>query len=587
MLAEPSMSPTWRTASILLALSLGLRLALLWPVLERKVEPQYDERGYFERAKGFSAVYRHLTLGQPPSETAVRRAYGQGKWPPLHPGALGLGLFLFGTSVSAARWVVVLLSAITCPVIFVMASKLASRRAAIIAGLLYAVYPSFLGFSHYLWSEPTYILALLLTVNFALSIRLAETGARKLRASLLCGLFLGSSALARAAALPFLVVIPVWLFLALREPRDRWIHSGVVSLVSVVVLLPWLLTLRAREGSFTTISTANGYNLLLGNSPGDGGDDEVKQAIRRYAREHSVHPDRAARTLAVREILDHPARFVGSCVTHFRELWTIDVFILRHVFHLVYPPFTTAAVWWLLGALLTSYLALLGLACWGALAGGIPAIDRGLILALVVVGMIPPVVSISNTRMGLPLLALLIPLAAHGWDQLRRRRPSGLRAAVIVSVLAANLVNILTLPRIFGWVPLPSSYYLGVVNPIDDLLGSRTPLTDCLRLRASPSQKADRVTVSLIGEEYRFHGSRETELSWQIADGRREVQLDVYSYRAENPLKMEFRSPLGYASLQPVAREHWREWQATGLEGIELLWCGGGRLPPAERGDPI
>ena len=68
---------------------------------------------------------------------------GGGHWPPAHPLALGCGFSVAGVSFASARTVVMLLSAITTPLVYLFALRLTGSKGAVIAALFHIFYPSF------------------------------------------------------------------------------------------------------------------------------------------------------------------------------------------------------------------------------------------------------------------------------------------------------------------------------------------------------------------------------------------------------------------------------------------------------------
>jgi len=199
---------TLRTISALFLLSLVVRLAVWAPVVHSDTLPLYDETSYLRRALAYERLAKSYLGGgifwAEPSAADAEQAYFRGVWPPLHPLLIGLVFGVVGRSLALARLVVVLQSAATTCVVFALTSRLATRRAALVAAGIHIVYPSFLAYSHLLWSETTYILACLGGLYLAVRTVEEERAKRQVLFAVLSGACLGLAGLARAAVLPLL-----------------------------------------------------------------------------------------------------------------------------------------------------------------------------------------------------------------------------------------------------------------------------------------------------------------------------------------------------------------------------------------------
>ena len=557
------------------AVSLAVRLLVLLAL--GPMAPLYDEGGYVSRGRGFEAIYGHLLAFSAPPDSALDAAYGRGTWPPLHPMLLGMAFSLFGSSLAVARLLGTLLSSATTPVVFLVTRRIASLRAAHAAALLHVVYPSFVAFSHLLWSESVYILCLLLALLLVLVTLDTRSARLKTLLSAAAGAALGLSALTRAAALPLLFVLPLGLlWFDLKSPRAT-LRAGLVFATALLVLSPWLVALRRQEGHFVPISTAAGYNLVLGNNPWPGARGrELRRNIGRVASEQGITRTQAERASAAGEIRRHPGAFVGRSVVRFRRLWASDEFAKRHLLSAIYPPLPAWMVWALLVVLISS----LGMFLTFALAGltAIRIHRKGLLLVLLVAAScVPPVLTVSNTRMGLPLLALLLPIAGQGVFILSRT--SVRQRMVLLALLASLLASAVTLPRYTSLSPVASGFYRHTVGALDALTGARTPIADCLRARTSERSQPIEITLS---PGYAFAGDGGKVRTFPPRDRPYRIKVTASSDRESadaEPLELAIRSPDGHDldSIQPIRREYWHRWQSTQVEGFELMWCGAGR----------
>ena len=565
------MRTTARILLLLTAASLAVRLVLLVAVGPDLI-PLYDEGEYLGRGRAFSAILEDLAGFEPPSDRAINRAYGRGVWPPGHPLLLGVALSLFGDSAVIARLVVVLISSITTALVYLLTLSLAGRPAALGAAILHLLHPSFLAFSHYLWSETTFIFFLLLTVLALIRSGDTPSTQRRILWILLAGMSLGLAALTRAAALPLLVVVPGWVVVAGRGSRAAWARAGLLLAVVLLVVSPWQWALQKREGQFVPLSSAAPYNLVLGNSPwpGERG-PTLHRRIRERAQELETTTSKAARAIALDEIRTDPGGFASRCLQRLRTLWGLDTFILRHTLMVIYPPLPGFAVWCLLCALLAALLVTTGLAGAGFAAG--PLGSRQLLLLLMAAALaVPPAVTFSNSRMGLPLLALLLPIAGVG--AVAFSRLSTRRLLAVGGLVVAAAVSALTLSRPHPLVwPGASSHYRATVGQIDRLLGTHTPLADCLQVWVG-----ERVELTL-SEGFRF--TRGGVRTRRLEPGARPTQMDIVTFAAESSspvtelkLLIQGQGRAVVAEVAPIRREYWQRWEQTPVEGFSLRWCG-------------
>jgi 4-amino-4-deoxy-L-arabinose transferase-like glycosyltransferase len=180
---------------------------------------------------------------------------------PLYPHFLALVYALFGHSFLAVYVLQLLLGVAVTMLVFDTTRLLFDRRAAVIAGLLVAVYRPFMFYEGMI--EKT-ALAVFLTTLFlwALTRSLKSTRAAW---PALTGLALGLAALTRANLLvfaPLLVVLYLW-----HGTRRRWSRALLATAGLLLVIAPVAIrnSVVAREPVLTT--TQAGQNFYIGNGP--------------------------------------------------------------------------------------------------------------------------------------------------------------------------------------------------------------------------------------------------------------------------------------------------------------------------------
>ena len=174
---------------------------------------------------------------------------------PLFPLYLGAVSFVGLDSVDAHRLAAGLLSAGTIVVLGLVGSRLAGRRAGLVAAGLAAVYPNLWINDFLLQVESLAALLIALVILAAYRYR-AEPGRR---AVAVLGLLIALTALTRAEALLLYAFVALPLILgAVRAWRERLVHVALAGAAAIVLLGPWVGWNLSRFEDPTTLSTAPG-----------------------------------------------------------------------------------------------------------------------------------------------------------------------------------------------------------------------------------------------------------------------------------------------------------------------------------------
>jgi 4-amino-4-deoxy-L-arabinose transferase-like glycosyltransferase len=282
-------------AAIVVALATGLRLA--W-VLLVPTHPVGDFAMYLESAA-------HLA-----SHGALDPEFV------YMPGYVILlaGVKLLGGGLLAAKLVTVALAGGAAGAIFGLTERLWDRRAALIAGLLYAAWPAGIAVCSVTGTDmPT--AALVVIAAWAL-VRFARP--RWWLGALLFGAAMGAAAWIRAVAMP-LAALGLFPFRAcLPSWRAALRSTALAGAVAVLVLLPWALRNRARYGELFFTDSHGGLTALVGANPDSEGRYsrslnrmfELVTGYRLLAEPHRA-ADRAAYALARRWTWFEPAYAAG------------------------------------------------------------------------------------------------------------------------------------------------------------------------------------------------------------------------------------------------------------------------------------
>jgi tetratricopeptide (TPR) repeat protein len=220
----------------------------------------------------------HVVMGDAASYDAWGADIAAGHWvgkgvfyqAPLYPYFLGFVYTFFTHSLTAARWIQILLGSLSCAFLFVAARRFWNRTAGFVAGFGLAVYPPAI-FYDGLIQKSVLDVFLLSTLLMVLSPR---EKARERRVSwIAAGVTLGLLALTRENALILVGLVLLWvLFIRSgRSWRPRLRRSAYLIGGLALVLLPVGFRNLAVGGEFHLTTSQFGPNLYIGNHHGADG----------------------------------------------------------------------------------------------------------------------------------------------------------------------------------------------------------------------------------------------------------------------------------------------------------------------------
>lgn len=244
------------TARLIYAFSVSLIPANISGIDMDAVE--YDYLGW-SIAQGQGVVNAH---GEP---TALRF--------PGYLYLLGLVYFIFGHSHLAAVIIQALLGSITPLLIYLIARELLEEKTSRIAGILAAGYPVFIYYVGYLMSENLFLL--LLNILIYMVVRFKQKAGWKRLAFM--GVVTGLLGLTRGVGLPFLGLVPLYIFLKQKGNLKAKIKPVIIVFIAAIITLtPWTVRnykvfgkvmLPSSEGGvilwlcFNTVPISNYYNI--------------------------------------------------------------------------------------------------------------------------------------------------------------------------------------------------------------------------------------------------------------------------------------------------------------------------------------
>ena len=276
---QPDVSPRARGVSPAAGATRGLRpwlvlaaIVLVGLLLRASYLREIQDAPDFEAPRRDAEMYdywaRAMLSGDwtpPPGRTNPQIPATPYTRPPGYPYFLALVYWLSGDGYWAARAVQMTLGLLSTILMFILGRGLFGRRVGLLAAFFVATYWVFIYFEGELNSPSLVIFLVLCVMNMLRKWLEKPTFVR----AFLAGLLLGALAVVRPEALPFLAVVLVWAWWALRRREaTRRILLAVGAIVCGFALPVAPVTVRnlvaGRE--LVLVCTSGGVNLYAGNN---------------------------------------------------------------------------------------------------------------------------------------------------------------------------------------------------------------------------------------------------------------------------------------------------------------------------------
>ena len=309
------------------AVSLIVRLACMLLLQSWEFEDEWE----FGHEMG--AIGKWLALGEGFSQDGTSPS---SKSPPVYPLLVAVFFYTFGVySKSAAVGLFVFQSFCAAGVAVCLAnlgSRLFNRTAGIIAGFIWAFYPTSIFYSVvHIWYCELALLFLALCVTIALT-----TGeCIRYRRMALLGALSGFTVLIDSTLALYLPLLFLWMLAARRVQFSRVVRlSAIWGMTAVAVLSPWMIRNGRTIGSFQFLKSNFGLELFVGNSSVSSGRDSHAKAQPTFATLdqqelafYKTQPQavyyRYLRDKAIEWVRRHPVDFLLLTV---RRAWYFWVF---------------------------------------------------------------------------------------------------------------------------------------------------------------------------------------------------------------------------------------------------------------------
>ena len=328
--------------------------------------------------------------------------------PPLYPALIGASFLVFGTGLTALRWVQILISLVAVLAVFEVCRERFGSRAAFLSGLACAISPGLVHFTHFLWSETLFITLFLVFVW--MMHRYDRGGGAALLVG--AGLSLALAALTKEIVVFFaFLTLPWFLLRAPRAWRTGAVHASIFLVCFLLPVLPWTVRNRALHGAYVGISNCRWFPIAVGNlRVGDEafGTTERVEFLRQWRRmSDEVDKEAFSRREALRSIrAQQPAWILRKIHSTALKLFSPMTQEIRFLELGLYPPRMGAAS--ARALVVTSVAGHLLLLVPGLMALWLVRDDRLKWVVLLIVGYSLGVYSIANAtaRFLVPLLPL-------------------------------------------------------------------------------------------------------------------------------------------------------------------------------------
>lgn len=319
-----------RNRSIILAILTGVFIRLLIVFLMPDMKLVGDEIAYYQTAgKIITAEKAPLNYFRPP----------------LYIYFCVLVLKSLGDSADAIRIFQCMLEGLTILGVYLVCRRTLGNKAGLWAGWIFALYPDFIAYSHYLWSEC--LLLFMLVYGILILLELRERP--RLCLGVIAGIIWGGLMLLKPYHLYIMPVLLVWFVLSFAKER-RWIAVKTaipILAVSISMAFAWSLHISLARGQATIISKIGEVNLWTGTNyfPPPQFDfpyakTDIISSREQYA-EHLIIRDKSMANLRkefgrteglIPFILKNPKLFMSRAKEKFVCLWAPTSLLLRHIY---------------------------------------------------------------------------------------------------------------------------------------------------------------------------------------------------------------------------------------------------------------
>jgi len=413
----PTLSPLWSLGLCLAGFAIALSVRLLYIASIR-------EAPFFEHLQTNSLRYQQWATLLLDGPLAPPPPFDQ---PPGYAYLLALFYRGFGRSVAAVTTAQAVLDALTCAIIVHVAQVWFGWRAAIVAGVLAA-----------LCAPMIYFCAEMLPATVSLTVLVAAVAAMVHQRWLSAGLLWAVGILLRSEVL---IAAAVAVVVAARRGGRAALLRTVLPVT--LVLASFTIMNGLTSGHFVPLTIGSGLNLWLGNNPhADGVNPFVSGAVERVALEvraqasgDPVVADRLFQQRAIGFWKSEPQQALGLLLKKLVWTWT-----QRELPNTSDIEWQTAQSWLFSRPLLVGFGLLLPPALAGLILARRRAHELAAALPLLALAVMTSTVFFTNARFRLPMIPVLIWMAAYWLGEILNRHRRGFEPISCLGLVGGTLL---------------------------------------------------------------------------------------------------------------------------------------------------
>ncbi len=258
-----------RRALVLVVITaLFVRLAVLW--LARDAEPWNDQITYVQRAedlldgKGYTGSYQSWVQNPGERQLHTLQRYPGAYQAPGFSAFMALVMGVFGRDQLWVKLAQVFLGAASVWLVYRLGRAFVEHRAALVGAWFFALDPTLVAFTHYLFNETLFLFLLL--AGLCVLVRRREPGGWVAAACV--GAIFAAASYVKSSALYLLPLLGAWYVLWCRAQWKRALSFVLVaSLAWSACIAPWAIRNTQVHGGFVLMDSSGPYNLWRGNQP--------------------------------------------------------------------------------------------------------------------------------------------------------------------------------------------------------------------------------------------------------------------------------------------------------------------------------
>ena len=229
--------------------------------------------------------------------------------------------FLFGHNLLMVRLIQSILGSLGCILLYFIARRIFSQKAAFLSALMAAFYGIFIIYEGAILSEALLNFLIILTMLSLLRVTEQPSLANKIAS----GLWLGLAVAIKPSVLVFLPFVLIWFLIIFR--RRAMINFLTICLMMLLTAAPFIVRAYLISHEFILVRTGGGAIFLMGNNPSASGTfcypspEVTASLVEKGKGESPSEQDRLAYQAAFKFIKENPGKFLRLTIRKFLLFW--------------------------------------------------------------------------------------------------------------------------------------------------------------------------------------------------------------------------------------------------------------------------